>query len=255
MPYIDYIKRPIDPKKPFDHKKLFTEEKLSTNAAAIPGYEEIVDMIHEYDNWYKIITKLMEGIERKGITMYEECKLPTQETLIILLKQKSGFFTRKKSNIECEDTIYYKLVSHNFRIFIEEILGWNPFLNIPEAPKTPANLEFHQTYGSEHRYKSNTNFKKPEWWEIQGWWTVYRHTLPRTISFNLSEESLPTPSREPLSPPQQQETIESLKAEVERLKRQLEFYSRTESDNIELRGKINVYRDILRSRGIPDTLF
>lgn len=94
LPYIDYIKRPIDPKKPmpFDHTKLFTEEKLSINAAAIPGYEEIVDMIYEYDKWYEILKKLMEGIERKGITMYEECKSPTQETLIILLKQKSGFF-------------------------------------------------------------------------------------------------------------------------------------------------------------------
>jgi hypothetical protein len=258
LPYIDYIKRPIDSKNLtlFDPNKLFTEEKFSINAAVIPGYEDIVDMIYEYNNWYEILKKLMEGIERKGITMYEECKSPTQETLIILLKQKSGFsLFSKKPNITCEDKIYYELASHNFRIFIEEILQWNPFLNIPEAPKKPKHLEFHQTYGSEHKYKGNTNFKLREWWETQGWWTLYRDTLPIKISFNLSEESLPTPSREPLSPPEPEVTIESLKAEVERLKKQLDFYSRTESDNIELRGKISAYQEILHSRGIPDTLF
>jgi len=106
--YYDYRKYPIDSEKPmpFDHKKIFTEDKLSTNAAAIPGYEEIVDMIYEYSNWYEILKKLMDGIERKGIIIYEECKSPqshespessTQETFIILLKQKSSFFSIKKN--------------------------------------------------------------------------------------------------------------------------------------------------------------
>jgi hypothetical protein len=258
--YYDYRKYPIDSEKPkpFDHKKLFTEDQLSTNAAAIPGYEEIVDMIYEYSNWYEILKKLMDGIERKGIIIYEKCKSPqshessTQETFIILLKQKFNFFFRKKISIQCEDTIYYELASHNFRIFIAEILNWNPFLNLPEAPKKHEELEFHQIYGSAHEYKSNTQFKDSNWWESQEWWMVYRESLPATISFSRSVESLPTSSRQaPSLPLQQQETIESLKAEVDRLKGQLEDYDRMSSDNNKLGRIIDIYRAVLVQNRIP----
>mgnify|MGYP006197061127 CR=1 FL=1 len=67
------------------------------------------------------------------------------------------------------------MASYNFKIFIEDILGWNPFLNLPKKPikidTTP-----HQIYGGPgpRVYESEPEFKKDDWWNKQEWWINYQ---------------------------------------------------------------------------------
>jgi hypothetical protein len=103
----------------------------------IPGYQEIVDMIKEYNNDTSLITTLNGGILMTDVVRYMDCNSPessTPENSIIVLRKQKTFFGSNRS-IDCGDEIYYQLASHNFRIFIKDILQWNPFLNIPIKEK------------------------------------------------------------------------------------------------------------------------
>ena len=144
----------------------------------IPGYSEIMDMMKVYEPDES--EKLKIGIKEKDVQLIRECSLPSsieEGKIIVLRKEDKKFvsFILKNSSIECDPSQYYDLASYNFKIFIEDILGWNPFLNLPKKPikidTTP-----HQIYGGPgpHVYKSERLFKDNRWWNEQGWWINYQ---------------------------------------------------------------------------------
>ena len=145
----------------------------------IPGYSEIMDMMKVYETDES--EKLNQSIKQKDVQLIREC-LPTtsiEEGKIIVLRKedKKNFlvFQVHNASIDCDPNQYYALASYNFKIFIEDILGWNPFLNLPEKPikidTTP-----HQFYGGPgpHVYDSEPEFKTNRWWKKQEWWINYQ---------------------------------------------------------------------------------
>jgi hypothetical protein len=117
------------------------------NPVLIPGYSEIVDMMEEYEdprdsnNRFIIQSKkLKDDIKEKEVHPLSDCSSETEidksEIIVLRKEDKTRFgFTLNNSAIECTDDQYYALASHNFRIFIQDILQWNPFLNLPQHKK------------------------------------------------------------------------------------------------------------------------
>jgi len=154
------------------------------NPVLIPGYSEIIDTMQEYEdprdsnNRFIIQSKkIKEGIKEKEVHLLTDCSLQTQidENKIIVLRKedkKIPFFKLNNSAIKCTPEQYYAFASHNFRIFIEDILKWNPFLNLPFPRDKKVQHPGSQSY---HLYVSkDTIFKKDEWWNQQEWWTKYK---------------------------------------------------------------------------------
>jgi hypothetical protein len=101
---------------------------------------------------------------------------PIRDKIIVLRKEGKSLLVFKYNNtsIECEENQYYALASHNFRIFIEDILQWNPFLNLPFPKDKKVQPPGSQSY---HLHVSrDTIFKNERWWSSQGWWTNYKES-------------------------------------------------------------------------------
>jgi len=168
----------------------------------IPGYLEIIDMIEEYEKSNEIQQQLNTGIKSKDVVVYTSCENPradTPDTTIILLK-KDGFFSFASGSIDCDDETYLSLASHNFKIFIENILRWNPFLpktNKHEKTKpttiNPSQGDTRHMYSTE---KFPYQFINEEWWNSQQWWNAYKSTLPTYASLVPT----PTPTPRPTPP-------------------------------------------------------
>lgn len=198
-----------------DYNGILKPGQIQKNVV-IPGYQEIVDMIKEYKDDTSLLRTLIDSILTKDVVRYTNCKSleslesPTLENSIIVLRKKYSFLFSKQS-IDCDDDIYTQYASHNFRIFIQYILQWNPFLNIPIQQKKI--VVVHDMYGASDTYSSLPIFKSEEWWNRQQWWIDYKRTLP--------DSSPPPPQIEsPYSappPPPSLVTIESLQAENARL--------------------------------------
>ena len=82
------------------------------------------------------------------------------------------------------------MASRNFKIFIQDILEWNPFLNLPKKP-IKIDRTSHQIYGGPgpHVYESDQTFKNDDWWNQQQWWTNYKETAPFKAEVAAVEES------------------------------------------------------------------
>ena len=151
---------------------------FSSKNLIIPGYGDILSMIDLYKNRGTLKQRLDEGIQRKvqdrKYIKYTECKSPELSTPLdsIIVLKKQGFINFSTS-IECTDTIYIELASHNFRIFIEEILNWNPFLNIPKYDLELTSDVLRYT----GNYNGLSTFKEKSWWDSQLWWTSFKETL------------------------------------------------------------------------------
>jgi hypothetical protein len=78
----------------------------------------------------------------------------------------------------------------------------------------------HDIYGGIHTYSSLPIFKSEEWWNSQPWWVAYKQTLqvssppPPRVESPYSAPPLPTAPA----------TIESLQAEITRLKNVIDKY-------------------------------
>ena len=176
-----------------------------TNSVLIPGYSEIMDMMKEYE--HDESEKLNEGIKHKDVQLIRECSLPSsiesslpEGTIIVLRKEdKKNLLGVQDHNasIDCDPNQYYTLASHNFKIFIKDILGWNPFLNLPKKPIKIDTM--HQIYNGPlpHVYSYEPKFKKDYWWNSQSWWTGYKET------FTSVEQQPPAQSRTSSSQPPQ----------------------------------------------------
>ena len=154
------------------------------NPVLIPGYSEIVDMMEEYEdpldsnNRFIIQSKkIKEDIKEKEVHLLTDCSSETEidkSKIIVLRKEdKTRLWIRlNNSAIECTPEQYYAFASHNFRIFIEDILQWNLFLNLPFPRDKKVQHPGSQSY---HLHVSkDTIFKKDEWWVNQEWWTKYK---------------------------------------------------------------------------------
>ena len=193
----------------------------------IPGYAEISDMIKEYKDVEKIQQKLDTGIKMKDVIVYDSCQLPnttTPPTTIILLRKKGNVFGLFNKSIDCDDDdTYLTLASHNFQIFIKDILEWNPFLNVPNPDKYPKFEEPpSQSQGMPHRYNSGKfsyKFNQKSWWESQQWWNTYKMRLPTYASLvaRSGSETLRAPIASPIAsppPPNDIEQLQQLKEQV-----------------------------------------
>lgn len=180
-------------------------------------------MIGLYSGGDTLKSHLDTGIKDRvaNFTYYEECKPPDEltpiDSIIVLGKKKNFFGLNFDKSIDFNDDIYVKLASHNFRIFIEEILKWNPFLNYsPSKKKIESGWQGHSI-----SYNGLEIFNSEGWWNQQQWWTEYKEKL-------LKPPDVTPPS--PLSPPQPSPlptapaTIESLQAEIARLKNVIDKY-------------------------------
>ena len=168
-----------------------------TNSVLIPGYSEIMDMMKEYETDES--EKLNQSIKQKDVQLIRECSLPSsiEEGKIIVLRKEDkkilGFQVHNAS-IDCDPNQYYTLASYNFKIFIEDILGWNPFLNLPNRPKK---IEMNQLYGSSpHVYESEPVFKTNDWWNGQPWWLVYKRTEPFKTAVDAAAREATAAARE-----------------------------------------------------------
>jgi hypothetical protein len=161
-----------------------------TDPVLIPGYSEIMDMMKEYETDKS--EKLNEGIKQKEVQLIRECSLPhsIEEGKIIVLRKKFKIFA-SNNLIECEPDQYYDLASRNFKIFIQDILEWNPFLNLPKKP-IKIDRTSHQFYGDPgpHVYESDRKFKNGDWWNEQEWWINYKKTDPFKAEVAAVEESV-----------------------------------------------------------------
>jgi hypothetical protein len=157
-----------------DYRKAFG---FNSKNLGIPGYEDILSMIDLYKNRVSLKQSLDDGIRDKVSKIkyieYTECKSPESLTSLdsIIVLKKSGVINFS-TGIGCTDNIYIELASHNFRIFIQEILNWNPFLNIPYYELELAS-DAHRYIGT---YNGLQVFRQQEWWDGQSWWTSYSQT-------------------------------------------------------------------------------
>lgn len=176
-----------------------------TDPVLIPGYSEIIDMMQEYDDPRdsnsRLIDqskKLNDGIKIKNVERLFDCSLPQTQTPIpedkIIVVRKSKTFFRENTRIECNPEQYYDLASHNFRIFIRDILKWNPFLYSPEHKKKEEQKGW-QGY-QPHVYKSDKKFVNNDWWESQTWWTGCKETFASAAQQSSSQTPSPPPPTE-----------------------------------------------------------
>lgn len=211
----------------------------------IPGYAEISDMIKEYKDVEKIQQKLDAGIKTKDVMVYDSCQLPnttTPPTTIILLRKKGNVFSFFKNSIDCDDDdkTYLTLASHNFQIFIKNILQWNPFLNVPNPAKYPKFEEPQsQSQGMPHRYDSENfsyQFTQDSWWNSQQWWNAYKLDLPTFASIAPSGSETPRAqiASQIAPPPPKQPIIDQLQ-QLQELKAQVRILT---EENVQLKQRI-----------------
>jgi hypothetical protein len=160
-----------------DYSRILTEKTPKKNVV-MPGYPEICDMMKEYKDYENIQRQLDAAIKTKDVVLYASCNTPNADTppATIILMRKDDFFFN--NSIDCDDKTYLTLASHNFQIFIKDILKWNPFLSPNGYEKEE---EVHQIYGSRHKYNSENfsyMFTQESWWNSQEWWNEYKRTLP-----------------------------------------------------------------------------
>jgi hypothetical protein len=234
----------------------------------IPGYAEINDMIKEYEKSDEIQQQLDAGIKGKNVVVYTSCENPrpdTPDTTIILLK-KDGFFSFASSSIDCDDKTYLTLASHNFKIFIEDILKWNPFLPKTNNHKKTEPVTTNQFQGPT-RYIYNTEyfpyeFINEEWWNSQQWWNAYKVSMLPTYA---SLVPTPTPPLRPTSPiamessPQEQRDADEVSvslmddATVRRNLRVLRIHLRgLQEENKKLRDQITQLTQLTRGETKKD---
>lgn len=208
------------------------KEGAVNDPVLIPGYSEIMDMMQEYDDPRDSnpSKKLNDGIKIKNVERLSDCSLPTtqipEDKIIVVRKAEKSIlrFALGNNSIECTPEQYYALASHNFMIFIRDILKWNPFLNLPEHKKKQ---ELHQIYGGVHEYSSDKKFKQTDWWESQTWWTDCKETFasaapqpPAQSRTSSSQPSSPLPSS-PLPPPQSVDLSPQSNVELEQQRAKL----------------------------------
>ena len=209
-----------------DYSGILKQDTLEKNVV-IPGYAEISDMIKEYKDVKEIQQKLDTGIKTKDVIVYDSCQLPnttTPQTTIILLRKKGNVFGLFNKSIDCDDDdTYLTLASHNFQIFIKDILEWNPFLNVPNPDKyTKFEEPPSQSQGMPHRYNSEKfsyKFNQKSWWESQQWWNAYKLRLPTYASLvaRSGSETLRAPIASPIASPLPPNDIEQLQQQVRML--------------------------------------
>jgi hypothetical protein len=202
------------------------KQGTSKTKVFIPGYVEICDMIDTFSNSSENIKKLDDGIRVSNVYVYTTCINPdvNADNNIIVLRQKDSIFS-KNTSITCEDTVFWNLASHNFKIFIE-ILQWNPFLNIPtHIQSTEQVMSSNQTpmYVTPS-YRMDPKFTDTEWWAKQSWWTTgVRDTLGRLPA---QEPAQPDSSLAASAPQAQVESaemkVQRLEAEVQRLEAEVQ---------------------------------
>jgi hypothetical protein len=180
-----------------------------TDPVLIPGYSEIMDMMQEYedlrDSNSRLIDqskKLNDGINIKNVERLSDCSLPPTQILeskiIVVRKAEKSLLGIALGNnsIECNPEQYYALVSHNFRIFIRDILKWNPFLNLPEHKKKEEQQGWQsyqpRMYSGEFKPKStDSNDYWNLWWNKQSWWTDCKDTIASAAQQSLSQPPSP----------------------------------------------------------------
>ena len=174
------------------------KDSAVSNPVLIPGYSEIMDMMQEYDDprdsdhrEVNQSKQLNSHIKQRDFQLLSECSLPENQTItegkiIVLRKAEKSLLGIALGNnsIECNPEQYYDLASHNFKIFIKDILGWNPFLNLPKHNKKP---EPPQIYGGVHEYSSDKKFKETDWWNKQSWWTDCKETFASAAQQSSSQ--------------------------------------------------------------------
>lgn len=194
-----------------DSQTILKQEAVS-QPVLIPGYSEIMDMMQEYEDPHgsNPSENLKEGIKLRDVQQLSGCSLlPNQiheDKIIVVRKEDKRFFlglTKGNNSIECTHEQYYALASHNFRIFIQDILKWNPFLNLPHHKKKE------EQPGSQgyqpHVYKSDKNFTDNEWWSQQSWWNDIKKNFTTEAQASAAQEPLslsPQSSVDLSSPPQ-----------------------------------------------------
>lgn len=213
LPYTDYIR----------------EFSVASNSLVIPGYHDILSMINLYYERDTLKSQLDNFIRenRETFKYYEECNISELQmqvdsnSIIVLEKKKRKFSFNASMNIKCDDNIYTTFASHNFRIFIEKILEWNPFLNY-----SPPKLTLESGSGAQVHapsYNGLSIFRFHEWWNQQSWWLEYKRTLPTSLSPDVSQYAPPSPSPDassslpPVTITSLQEQVNGLTAEVTRL--------------------------------------
>ena len=210
-----------------DYSKKFN---ITSKSLVMPGYPEIVSMIGLYIEGDTLKSQLDKGIKERvaNLKKYDECKLPDETTpvdyIIVLKKKKNIFGLNFDTIIDCNDEIYYQLASHNFRIFIQEILQWNPFLDYPPT-KTKIGSGWK---GNEPSYDGLPIFNSERWWNQQPWWIEYKKTLPEPSDVTPPPPRVESPHS---APPEPEVTIESLQAEIARLKNVIDIYKNLLNEN------------------------
>lgn len=193
-----------------DSPTILKQEAVS-QPVLIPGYSEIMDMMQGYEDPHgsNQSEELKRGIKGRDVQQLSDCSLPQtpihEDKIIVVRKaDKSLFgFTKGNNSIECTPEQYYALASHNFRIFIQDILQWNPFLNLPYHKKKeeqPGSQSYHP-----HVYKSDKNFTDNKWWSQQSWWNGIKQNFTTETQALAAQEPLslsPQSSVDLSSPPQ-----------------------------------------------------
>jgi hypothetical protein len=232
-----------------------------------------MDMMEEYDdplgsnNHYIIQSKkLKDDIKKKEFHKLNDCSSQTQidESKIIVLRKQDktrlGFIKLDNTTIECTDDQYYALASHNFRIFIQDILQWNPFLNLPQHKKKEEQQGW-QGYSGPHKYSSEMTFTTDAWWNKQKWWTDYKGTAEAAEESRraaaAAAEARRAAAQELTSSPQPartQPTIEQQRAELpilttvlNKLKTRLNDLQTEEKISEDVKNIINTEIDTLLS--------
>lgn len=207
-------------------------EILPSTPVLIPGYNEIMDMMLEYEGVNE--NEFKSGIKNKDIKMLTDCSKSInpetdKEKIIVLRKQDTKIFgfTLKNESIECDSEKYYAFASHNFKIFIQDILQWNPFLNSP-SPKQKNEENSRWQGNSPHTYSGESKFKDENWWNEQNWWKIYKNTN----SFKTLAESAPAPVHQ-IPPP-----VKTIEPQIERLSSMINLLKKQQTSLIDEINKL-----------------
>lgn len=204
-------------------------ESVVTEPVLIPGYSEILDMMKEYKDGTTESQQLIFRIKSNDVKVLSDCSYTHNITdidnikkIIVLRKTSKSFFgyTSGNNTIDCSNDNYYKFASHNFRIFIKDILEWNPFLNQP--PKVKNKEVQLYAYYSEHNYSSDYNFINQEWWLKQDWWTSYIQTPEFRVAAEAAARTATAAAAAITGELKlKKHLVEKLKSEIARLEKQM----------------------------------
>ena len=196
-----------------------------TEPVLIPGYSEILDMMEEYASYIDESQNLNSSIKSKDVKVLTDCSETRNITdeenrnkIIVLRKTSKSFFgyTLGNNTIDCSSVNYHNLASHNFRIFIEEILKWNPFLNQPTKElKKPFTSSYKQH--SVHEYRSDPIFINEVWWRQQGWWNKYSITP----SFRAVADAAAITVQAAEAAEMKERLVENLKSKIKQLEEEI----------------------------------